>query len=324
MRWPRPCPAGARTRRSSCAASPASGTSGRMRSRPACKRVRPGAALIGRAGSRRSRSSCPDSPAGATSRGSIWPASSMIRPGGPTPSIESPWPSTSTADGRARAARAGWRCRRSSACTTIRGSWPRLGARLPLGPLRGRPRPTKHSRPAPVRSVAGGAPPARRPAPGRRAGPWGDRSGRPAGRGTGARCRARVRPGGRRVHPRDRRDRERRDRRRAGGQPGRDRARPAGRVSGRAGQRRRPAPRRPVRSGRPSARAGRGPDRRPAAPDRPCARPARFSPRPARPSPTNVRIAGSLLAGQRYLRERCGDGVALASGRLAAAGSRPQ
>jgi glycerol-3-phosphate dehydrogenase subunit B len=32
----------------------------------------------------------------------------------------------------------------------------------------------------------------------------------------------------------------------------------------------------------------------------------------------NVRIVGSLLAGQRYLRERCGDGVALASGRLAA------
>ena len=35
----------------------------------------------------------------------------------------------------------------------------------------------------------------------------------------------------------------------------------------------------------------------------------------------NVRIAGSLLAGQRYLRERCGDGVALASARLAADGS---
>ena len=35
----------------------------------------------------------------------------------------------------------------------------------------------------------------------------------------------------------------------------------------------------------------------------------------------NVRIAGSLLAGQRYLRDRCGDGVALASGRVAAAGS---
>jgi glycerol-3-phosphate dehydrogenase subunit B len=32
----------------------------------------------------------------------------------------------------------------------------------------------------------------------------------------------------------------------------------------------------------------------------------------------NVRIVGSLLAGQRFLRERCGDGVALASGRLAA------
>jgi len=32
----------------------------------------------------------------------------------------------------------------------------------------------------------------------------------------------------------------------------------------------------------------------------------------------NVRIVGSLLAGQRYLRERCGDGVALASSSLAA------
>jgi glycerol-3-phosphate dehydrogenase subunit B len=38
----------------------------------------------------------------------------------------------------------------------------------------------------------------------------------------------------------------------------------------------------------------------------------------ARPLAENVRVAGSLLAGQRYLRERCGDGVALASGTLAA------
>ena len=33
----------------------------------------------------------------------------------------------------------------------------------------------------------------------------------------------------------------------------------------------------------------------------------------------NIRIAGSLLAGQRYIRERCGDGVAITSGRHAAA-----
>lgn len=39
---------------------------------------------------------------------------------------------------------------------------------------------------------------------------------------------------------------------------------------------------------------------------------------PDSPLALNVRIAGSLLAGQRYLRERCGDGVALASGRMAA------
>jgi glycerol-3-phosphate dehydrogenase subunit B len=32
----------------------------------------------------------------------------------------------------------------------------------------------------------------------------------------------------------------------------------------------------------------------------------------------NVRVAGSLLAGQQYIRERCGDGVALTSGRRAA------
>jgi glycerol-3-phosphate dehydrogenase subunit B len=32
----------------------------------------------------------------------------------------------------------------------------------------------------------------------------------------------------------------------------------------------------------------------------------------------NVRVAGSMLAGQRYIRERCGDGVALTSGRRAA------
>ncbi|MGH2467044.1 MAG: hypothetical protein ACRDGL_04865, partial [Candidatus Limnocylindrales bacterium] len=31
-----------------------------------------------------------------------------------------------------------------------------------------------------------------------------------------------------------------------------------------------------------------------------------------------VHVCGSLLAGQRYLRERCGDGVAIASGRRAA------
>lgn len=47
---------------------------------------------------------------------------------------------------------------------------------------------------------------------------------------------------------------------------------------------------------------------------------------PELPLATNVRIAGSLLAGQRYLRQRCGDGVAISSGRLAAIellGSRP-
>jgi glycerol-3-phosphate dehydrogenase subunit B len=37
----------------------------------------------------------------------------------------------------------------------------------------------------------------------------------------------------------------------------------------------------------------------------------------------NVAIAGSLLAGQRYLVERCGDGVAIASGRRAAATVAP-
>lgn len=37
----------------------------------------------------------------------------------------------------------------------------------------------------------------------------------------------------------------------------------------------------------------------------------------------NVAVAGSLLAGQRYLVERCGDGVAIASGRLAAATVAP-
>jgi len=36
-----------------------------------------------------------------------------------------------------------------------------------------------------------------------------------------------------------------------------------------------------------------------------------------RPLAANVRIVGSLLAGQRYLRERCGDGVAIASARAA-------
>jgi glycerol-3-phosphate dehydrogenase subunit B len=37
----------------------------------------------------------------------------------------------------------------------------------------------------------------------------------------------------------------------------------------------------------------------------------------------NVAVAGSLLAGQRYLVERCGDGVAIASGRRAAATVAP-
>jgi glycerol-3-phosphate dehydrogenase subunit B len=38
----------------------------------------------------------------------------------------------------------------------------------------------------------------------------------------------------------------------------------------------------------------------------------------------NVAIVGSLLAGQRYLAERCGDGVAVASGRRAAAMFAPE
>ena len=50
--------------------------------------------------------------------------------------------------------------------------------------------------------------------------------------------------------------------------------------------------------------------------------------RPVRPGSheallENVRIVGSLLAGQHYLRERCGDGVAFTSGRRAAASLRP-
>ena len=39
-----------------------------------------------------------------------------------------------------------------------------------------------------------------------------------------------------------------------------------------------------------------------------------------RPTHENVRVVGSLLARQRWLRERCGDGVAIASARRAAAG----
>jgi glycerol-3-phosphate dehydrogenase subunit B len=39
------------------------------------------------------------------------------------------------------------------------------------------------------------------------------------------------------------------------------------------------------------------------------------------PVANNVWVAGSLLAGQRYLRERCGDGVALASGLMAGRGA---
>jgi glycerol-3-phosphate dehydrogenase subunit B len=38
-----------------------------------------------------------------------------------------------------------------------------------------------------------------------------------------------------------------------------------------------------------------------------------------RPTHANVRVVGSLLAGQRWMRERCGDGVAIASARRAAA-----
>ena len=38
----------------------------------------------------------------------------------------------------------------------------------------------------------------------------------------------------------------------------------------------------------------------------------------------NVAVVGSLLAGQRYLIERCGDGVAIASGHLAAVTLAPK
>jgi glycerol-3-phosphate dehydrogenase subunit B len=37
----------------------------------------------------------------------------------------------------------------------------------------------------------------------------------------------------------------------------------------------------------------------------------------------NVAVVGGLLAGQRYLAERCGDGVAIASGQRAAAALAP-
>ena len=40
--------------------------------------------------------------------------------------------------------------------------------------------------------------------------------------------------------------------------------------------------------------------------------------------PTGVRVVGGLLAGQRYLDERCGDGVALASAWRAAASIRAE
>ena len=63
-----------------------------------------------------------------------------------------------------------------------------------------------------------------------------------------------------------------------------------------------------IRPGGPSAREGRDPHRRRAAAHRPRRVPA-FE---------NVRIVGSLLAGQRSIGERCGDGVALTSGRRAA------
>ena len=42
------------------------------------------------------------------------------------------------------------------------------------------------------------------------------------------------------------------------------------------------------------------------------------------PLPTGLRVVGSLLAGQRYLDERCGDGVALASAWRAAASIRAE
>ncbi|HEX5147720.1 MAG TPA: anaerobic glycerol-3-phosphate dehydrogenase subunit GlpB [Candidatus Limnocylindrales bacterium] len=44
----------------------------------------------------------------------------------------------------------------------------------------------------------------------------------------------------------------------------------------------------------------------------------------ASPVVHNVLVAGSLLAGQRYLRQRCGDGVAIASGLLAGRGAAGQ
>jgi Anaerobic glycerol-3-phosphate dehydrogenase len=50
--------------------------------------------------------------------------------------------------------------------------------------------------------------------------------------------------------------------------------------------------------------------------------------RAGRPIFDNVRVVGTMLAGQRYLRERCRDGVAISSGRhaartLTAVGSAP-
>ena len=199
---------------------------------------------------------------------------------------------------------AGSRCRPSSASPITPAALADADRLAPAASLRGAARPAEHAGDAPVRRAPGRASPTGRQDPGRRGGRPGRACRRTvtADRDRGRGARAPV--SDRWPRPRDRRDRRRRARRQGRGDLGRAAPRPARRGP----DDRRVARARSVRSSRPPARVGGHPDRR-------ALRPVDANGHVAY---ENVAVVGSLLAGQRYLVERCGDGVAIASGRRAA------
>ena len=170
----------------------------------------------------------------------------------------------------------------------------------PARPVRGPARPAERPGHPPVAGAPGADPGGRRPDPGRRAGPPDRGRGRP-----GDRRRAR----GRDPRPPDH------DRRASSSRPAASRAAGSSARSTAAWWSRcsgcRSRPRRRTTGSRREALDPAGhPVESAGHPDRRAAPPAR---RATGGRLDNVFVAGALLAGQRALRERCGDGVAIAS-----------
>ena len=298
-RRPRRSGRGSPTRCWSSPGRPGSRTSGPPRSRTACRATPCGTALTGPRGSWASPWSWMGSRAAATSTRSSSPTGSTTPSDGPRTSTAS----RSRWDARPAGGRAGSHCRRSSGCATT----PRRG-RMPAPRSRSTRSRSRSSRPA-CRASACGRRSGRGSGPAAGASRWASRS-------TGSRSltagwspwSSRPRPASTGSPPT--RSSSPPAASRAAGSSARSTAGSWSRCSG-CRSRRRP---RTTGSGarrwtRPATRSS-----------PPASAPTRSS---TRSTPTgrvlrNVFVVGALLAGQRALRERCGDGVAVASGWRAA------